>query len=387
MGLRETCWVVCLAGLPFSNFLNRSLDLWHGHAMWIECWLPILVGLNFFYSTPPRPPNKAFGVWIGLVGLSTVGLWYVLAGQAKAYPVSLLMPLLHLLALVVFIWSAWMSWTASFVTKLLTWIGLSGLLSLVYGLVQVANVDQFFKPLLASATRDALVGTIGNYNHFAVYLAMLLPIYLWMKTRWKYLFLAVLLVLVLLTRSDAGYLSVAAVLLWEFYHRSRRVFFWMLFLGTVLFIYAWTYDDSAIASLRNRLERWGFYWQIAKDKFITGQGPGMVFEYAKTIDLADANNTPHHPLWHWRHVHNEYLQILVEQGLLGLMAFGYLVIDAAKSAWRLRAHREARVCAGMLLAILSNALFNFPFHLWMLSSLGLMAYVGIKVIEAESCPS
>lgn len=382
MGVREICWVIYLAGLPFSNFLNKSLDLWHGHATWAEIWLPVLVGLTFWSPTPNRPPNKALGTWIAVVGVTTVGLWYVLAGQAKAYPVSLLMPMLHLLSALLFVWAAWQSWTRQLVPILLTWIGRVGMVSVCYGLVQVANLDQFFKPISANIGRDALVGTIGNYNHFAVYLAMLLPIFLWKK---HYVWVGLTLILLALTRSEAGYLAAGIVGLWEAWGSNRRVFYGLLVLliGTAGFL-LWNTDGKLSLSLASRLDKWGLYWQMASQKFITGNGAGFIFEYAKVVD---ETHETHHPLWHWRHAHNEYLQLLVEQGLLGLVAFGWLVVDAGQAAWRLRRIPEVRVCAGMLLAILSNALFNFPFHLWMLSSLGLMAYCGIKVIEAESCPS
>ena len=376
---REVCWIIFLAGLPFSNFLYKGLDLWHGHARWVEIWLPVLVGLSFISPTQ-RPANRALGVWIAVIGGGTLWLWYSLAAQAKAYPVSLLMPLLHLISGICFVWAAMQTWTKEFLPKLLRWVGYVGMVSLAYGLIQVANLDQFFKPISANIPRDALVGTIGNYNHFAAYLAMLLPIYLWMTGKLKYVFIGVLLLLIFLTRSEAGYLSLGAVCLWEAWHRNRKVFVGLMVLCCLGSMLVFTHDESTLASLHSRLARWGLYWQMVSPQFITGLGIGHVFEYAKVIDQT---NDPHHPLWHWRHVHNEYLQILVEQGMIGLAAFGYLLWDIGKSAWKLRENPEARVCTGMLLAILANALFNFPFHLWMISSLGLMAYCGIKVIEAE----
>ncbi|MGB8645935.1 MAG: O-antigen ligase family protein [Anaerolineae bacterium] len=83
--------------------------------------------------------------------------------------------------------------------------------------------------------------------------------------------------------------------------------------------------ESAIS----RVELWGQTWGLIQDYYFTGAGLGVFTMVLSTYALL-----VHVPFL--THAHDLFLQVWVEQGLLGIVSFGWLVFEFYAWVWRRR---------------------------------------------------
>ena len=83
----------------------------------------------------------------------------------------------------------------------------------------------------------------------------------------------------------------------------------------------------------------------------------------------------------WRHVHNEFLQTALEQGVIGLSLKLWVLVSWFRAAWRARGDALMACFAAIGAAFLSNATVGFPEHLWVLGVFGLLSYCGGIVLS------
>ena len=375
----EVGWLIFLAGLPFSHLLNRSLDPWHGQTLYAHGCLVVLWAYSFV-SNKPTKPNWPLAGWVAWVGALSLWLWTNTIIQHKIYSLPLLLGVFHCLSILLFYQAAVSCWTVSTLETICVWIARAGVLVLAYCGLQLLNLDQFFQDLHRSDANDLLVGTIGNPAHLGAYLACLLPLTLlrpgW---RWKGISVSILglaAYLLLVEKSVGGSLAATGALLWCGWHWARKWFWGLVVVLGILGVVA--LGRTEILSNHGRFDAWKAFYDIFQQRPITGFGPGFVMELSRSFD--DANS----PLRQWRHVHNEYFQVAIEHGLIGLSLVGWLLWDYWRTVWRLPKTKLVVACSGMMLAFLLNSLVNFPAHLWLTGSMGLTAYCGIKVIAADT---
>ena len=89
---------------------------------------------------------------------------------------------------------------------------------MAYSLIQLLNLDQFYKDLDGALNKDKLVGTIGNPTHLAAYLAMMLSLFLLQQGRMWRVFAGICLGIIVLTHSITGMICAMAVLVWWLFH-------------------------------------------------------------------------------------------------------------------------------------------------------------------------
>ncbi len=370
-------WCICLAGLPFAPFLDKKLDLWHMQTIWVQGWLVVLWALTFFSGTRRTVTNHALSIWILWIGLWSWFSWWATLREHQVYPVLSLMPVIHCLLLVLFYWTALQQWSSEVLRELFKWISYSAVILVVYGYLQLFNLDQFFAQL-SGGDKDVLVGTIGNVSHFSAYLACTVPIVLYRKgRRWKLAVLAYIglfSVFLIKYKSLGGVCAASLAVLWCAWFWHRRLWIWLVLLA-VIAAAASIYWIPDVLSSSGRIEAWVEYWQHFVKAPITGRGPGFVMALSQKIEVG--------PINHWRHVHNEYFQIALEQGLVGLGIVLWGLWRVVRLIRILPKTDELVVCVGILIAFLFNCLVNFPMHLWMVGSLGLLGYCGIYVLATE----
>lgn len=103
---------------------------------------------------------------------------------------------------------------------------------------------------------------------------------------------------------------------------------------------------------------WGtcikYWWHSGPWNVVAGFGAGTLRVFYPIIQMTDATNPwpTRHMLW----LHNDWLQVLVEQGVLGFLAFLYLVITMFKRK------RDPGIRA-MFAAYGGVMWTNFPFHM------------------------
>jgi len=323
--------------------------------------------------------NKPLALLIGWIGLRTLFLWTVIVKTQHVYPLTMLQGLMHILVIVLCyqaLVSTWVPETAVRVLRAMAW---SGVAVMAYCTIQLLSLDQFFMQT-DHATFDAFVGTIGNPSHLAAQLAMLLSLFL-LQPGWFWKTMAACAgVLLFRTGSAGGQVAGMLVLGW-WALRHNRIWLWAW--GAGVLVGVWTIaTHPQWLNPYGRVDVWKLFYAIFDQKGIsgpiTGFGPGFLAELSRTIPSAE------HPLWQWRHVHNEYFQMAIEWGLIGFFFLAWMIRDLICQVWRLPRTRLVTALGGILLAFGVNSLVNFPGHLWQLGSYALVAYGGIQVLALES---
>ena len=371
MTIREVGWTVFLVGLPFAHFLFRPLDLWHGQAIWSQGWILALFALSLGSDGRKISPNRPLAAFIAWIGLVSLWMWVHTMTTQKIYPVPMLQGLMHLVLLLLAYQAAVTTWTTEFIgllTRRMVWVGVA---VIGYGLLQLMNLDQFLNSL-EGTKKDELVGTIGNPTHLSAQMSLLAPLLL----LWCPWALIGVLVIFSVTQSLGGQLACLVALAWWGWHQERK---WLWVAGGLSLLGGlWVWLHPGLLNPHGRLKAWGIFYQMFQSRPITGLGPGSIMEFSRTI--TDGTNF----FYGWRHVHNEFFQAAIEYGVIGLGLILWMCWDIGRTIHRLKKTPLVVALSGTLIAFGVNSLVNFPAHLWLLGSYALVAYCGLKVIEAET---
>ena len=354
-----------LAGLPFAHFFNNELDIWHAQTWWVHGALVLLMGMWMWGPSAPLPRNRPLACWFVWVSLMSLQVFTSILVVTKKYPLSLFVGWGHLLSILLMYCVATSLLDVDAFSRLWRWVARAGVVVMGYCVLQLLHLDQFYANIDNKiAEADLLVGTIGNPSHLGAYLALLLPVFLAQPgRRWK-LAVGLDVLLLLLTKSRAGWIAASVSVLWWMWHTHRR---WMPLVGVLLGIGGTiiVFNHGSI-NTSGRWAVWNAFYTLLQERPITGFGPGFVMDYSSTITSGFLHK--------WRHVHNEYLQLIVEQGIIGLGFVLWGIWDVLARLRRVEKTPLVILAGGVFLAFLVNAFVNFPAHLWLLGSLGLFAY-------------
>ena len=379
MSLGRAGWAIFLAGLPFSPFLFRGLDLWHMQTAWAQAWTFALFSLSLYRVQHIRIyENKPFAAWILWTGFWFLFTWYGFIAQSKVYPLGMLQGLFHCLVIVLFYMAFVRTWTFRTFETVLKAIAYSGLLILLYCVVQLLNLDQFFHSIDKMDHSDVMVGTIGNPSHLGTHLALLVPVFAYHKGRFWTIAALISGVLVVMSQSVGALLALCAGICWMIWFTSKKGSVVLFVIGITAFVWLLFFNKDYL-NPHGRIEAWQYFWKIfsapSGGKPVTGQGVGFIMEISKTVTSG--------PIFQWRHVHNEFFQLAIEQGLIGLGIMFWALFDVWKKVFGLNKSREVICLSTILIIFLVNCLVNFPAHLWVTGSFALMAYCGIYVLAGE----
>lgn len=238
----------------------------------------------------------------------------------------------------------------------------------------------------------------GNYAAFAKFLTLTILYYGigWLKVerlkaiRMRLAGLAVLCAGLLLTFSRACWLAVVVVIAW-FTIRSRPRLFGAVAVVAVALIIA--IPDARMRVIQSfsledwssgRIELWKVGMEHAPVRMLFGHGIGS-FDAIVTPEIRAG--LPDKGVGDW---HNQYLQIYIENGLLGLLIFAWLIVDlyvcfrwllrnsssmdAQRAAWGGIGFVSGFLIYGMFDTLLNSPILNISF--WCLSGLtvGWMRY-------------
>ncbi len=246
-----------------------------------------------------------------------------------------------------------------------------------------------------TATFDGRVfSTLGNPNYLAGYLSLLLPLSLvWVLeastpgVRWANGALFVLLSSVFVLAAVRGAalalcFGVAAASLLALTRAEGRAWAksrwrWIaaalavgLLLGGLVMARQGGWDSFSLQgeTARQRLETWGVAWRMVKDRPWVGAGLGqfkvLVPAYQWRGAPRDDAGAVTAPYTLTDHVHNEFLQVGVEGGAVGLLFFlafwGFVFVSLARSGpW----DPQVWARAAALAAVLGLSCSNFPLQL------------------------
>ena len=288
-------------------------------------WLYILVGY-LFLSIQFAPQFK-----IPFLGVDTVNLWF---WQPFAM-VLIFFLMLHALAS--------LELDIKFYLKIISWVGF---IMAVYGLLQFFGLDQFYTldnvPVSTLPPSARMTGTLGQPTLFAPFVAMFIPICLYLKKYWMVL---IMVIAVLFANSHIAIFALLGALLFLFGIKNRKQFILSVSFTVVIFSllslgYLNIPKVKVFFSDSGRFPLWkktvsDLISPLAKDnprKYpFTGLGFGS-YKYLHDIKHNDD----------FRSAHNEYLQFANETGFIGLVLLLCTMFTFIRNALKERASRYKR---------------------------------------------
>lgn len=244
-------------------------------------------------------------------------------------------------------------------------------------------------------------GTMGNRNFAALLTAMAIPIIL-MPRAWATLpFAAVLLWHLGITASRGAFVALGAVMcVWGLFLKGfERIAFAVLGMFVVTIVVLFAQGNLSMQTLEHRLTWWKGSILMAKDHPVFGVGRGnwpLVYPmYAgvvkdKTMDRQELADGSLISKVFVNAAHNDYLQILAETGLLGLISLLWFICQLIPVGAELKEPMLGIFLGWLVLLI--GALFSFPFQLpelsiffWLFSAV--LALHGLKPKPVNSLPT
>jgi O-antigen ligase len=258
------------------------------------------------------------------------------------------------------------------ILKVMAWVGL---IMSIYCILQFFKLDQFYN--LQNWSQDKFPpsarvgGTLGQPTLLAPFLAMIIPICLYLK---KYWFAGIIGIALLLTKSQVaiGALIISLIFLQTLENKKTAIRISILsliflFLGVTAY-----FQNPKIKSFVVDSGRFTQWTQIAKDINspviptlkqtypYTGKGLGS-FKYIYHIKN---NNT-------WHEAHNDYLEILYNTGLIGLFLFLMALWTAIKG--KIDRERKYLLASFVCIAVCAGATFCFQLGVYIFYTIVILA--------------
>ncbi len=362
--------LILMVTLPFTSLFIHINNIWVSHGAYFQFGILCLFSFTLVKSLKfimSNIPLTSLFLWLGF---TTLLFWNMCIVATNQYNFIIFMPFFNLLCFILFYKAIVEYLNELDIDRILRWFSYVVGIILIYCILQLLNLDQFHKPL-DLRYRDELVGTIGNPAHLASWLAICLPILYYAKTKFRILFIILTWIILLMTGSLSG-LGVAILITLfynSFFGRFKQCLLTFIILGSLSYIALCLKGFNWNLFLNNsgRFEFWKSLYPIFAQSPIVGGG------FGKIISL---NN-------HWKHVHNEFYQIGIEGGLIGLGLAIWCIVEYFKKFVK-QERSKLQVClVSIFTAFLMLSMVNFTCHLYLTGILGMFSYAGLFVIQKE----
>jgi hypothetical protein len=253
--------------------------------------------------------------------------------------------------------------------------------NLMLCLFQNIGYDPIFRHIHSNLvpTTENIVGFMRLRANLGVITAMVAPILI-LLSPWT---LIVTLPLLFYAKSSAAVLAVLSSLGVIFSQRVPKKIFVLVLAGLLaLGIFYVLKMDMPNGDFGKRPEIWfrTAHEVLTKSPFV-GFGLGS---FAKWMPSMDQIGVSDKLFWIW--VHNDYLQVLFTNGIVGLVVILCFVKTRIREFLRLRENHEIQVLFGCFLSVAIISFFHFPFEMAKLAGIAvfMMALFHAKVIDQTS---
>lgn len=222
-----------------------------------------------------------------------------------------------------------------------------------------------------------VMGLLGQHTLLAPYLVFAFSIALnrYLETMAKgFAYLAVLfLATVILCNSTMGYVSLAAALgVFSFFYLGNKKTIALMVIGLFTGIVA-IYLKPELGAFSGRLEPWRDAWTLIQQRPLVGWGTGSWSVISENIAKMRGYKNP------WTQLHHDYLQGILEFGVIGMSLIMITIFTAVSRAVRAKGWMMNNTAIPYIAGFATfsvNAMGNFTMHITPLGQLGLFcAYI------------
>jgi len=374
-------WVVGWFAIALLTLPGRFDAFWY-----VKEWVLLgAFGVILIWWPPGVPsPLRALSVlatWVGLqfwVRYASVLAWLPANPTQISFPTWTVMPSLLTLGGLLAIqrlstnrqerWWAFHAWLC-----IISGLIIGGLACLQYvGWSQWVIPD----PSGASTGSPAMISTLGNQMLVGNYLAMVAPAcLLFREWRWAWLLFTGM---ILLTGNQAGILALGTGLL-AFFLVLRR---WRWALGLSLLLVGglvfgfMTWSDGGRWAMWTDALRHLAHHQAIFDGPLTGLGLG-------SVRFVFMNAFPRAHMGAFHALHNEYLEVLFELGVIGLGLLLWALWQTTRQVRAAIPTRHLAVYSAMTAATATVSLVSFPFQVAPLAAVGVTVVAGTLALSAR----
>lgn len=218
-----------------------------------------------------------------------------------------------------------------------------------YGAFQFFGIDPFFN--VEPAFKNVAMGTFGHHTILAPFLALGAATYL---VRWQWVPAILLSAAVLLTGSTMGIASLLGAALYVLWRFQPKCGYIAAGAGlSALLVGFLAAPGAELYNWNGRLTVWPLALQGVIESPILGHGPGGFLENRERWGL-----TVNQIGMYWDQAHQEYLQVWIEQGLLGLA----MVLAGLFATMRI-CQKLNPVYGAWVVVLAVNSLANFTMHI------------------------
>lgn len=359
-----------------SPFLVPAIDIWHATGMGVQAMILLMFSWSFFerpkYQSIQNKPLAFLHLWIA--GFTAFICFKSQIALGK-YDIHHFFPYFNFLCILMLYKMIVQYIDIKDIRKVYLFLRYSIIATLLLSTLQVFERAQFFA-LLHPGYQDGtyynnfVTGVIGNGTHLSGFLAMCAPLF-FKKNREDILALILLVILLIFHTGQnigepavSGWVVFCGCLLFYVFNKNKNIFWPVVLLGLAGACLVFTKVNPRILADNGRFEWWQLFWKSSKEMFITGFGLGSINLTALEF------KTP-------RHLHMEYLQFLVELGVIGLAGIVWLIKDFFERG----VSKESLIFKTMFVGFLISSFFTYPAHLWIPSTYACIAYSCFMVLN------
>lgn len=394
--------LLLLIGISFVPLLTpliaKDFYIWAVHGAFTQLMIALMFSYSFFEKPKRVLPNKPLGLlhcWVTIttgilcftVMYETQNFNYGQINSKMYYAVNAFGRCFNFLCIVILYKCIVDYITKAQILRILVLLKYVIVITLFTCFLQKIGYSQFFQLLTKHATHNNLIaGFLGNGTHLSGYLASCIPLFLWKGKREDWLCIIAMLIILCFTGTTLGDPAISGFIVfigvWLFFYKKNfKVLVPSLMLLAGAGWYIFPKLPPQFFAVHSRFEFFGKLIPQFRTIPVTGAGLGFVTGvgelYPVVVDIAVTGGREKLRLVS-NHVHNEYLQYMVELGIIGLILILNLINrfigDKAET-------REQLVLKSIVVGFLISCMFNYPAHLWIPSVWCIFAYASYNVLK------
>jgi O-antigen ligase len=215
------------------------------------------------------------------------------------------------------------------------------------------------------------------------FIAIIFPIVLMTKSRWKWLFLLMCVFVLINTHSSFAKAGVFAGATWVFWHKYHRWFLLYFSIAAVIFVFWYLGVDLGDASSEHhRFEVWRKTIEQAMEHPWIGYSLGSfyTFGYIKTYEIAQSNTF-------YAQAHNEALQLWFEMGATGILISIWFIFRTVWLGIRYRASDSMIALSGSMISAITVSMGQPIFHMVNISAIVITIFAMMESERNKLCSS